>query len=214
MAMIPPYKSAAMTASLFKRSRSARSGAALDQASVEHQLPESDNKRVLVRFADVESQIKASEAIGEILDDTYVVALTLAPRTPAWLRTLRFKPMSLGLDLRGGVHFVFEVDLQTGINQYLERYAKDLQDQLREARISRTVELRDGVIRVEIADAEDRDTAERIVNSVNNIDETIAVSETSVGGRPVFNLELTPAPDQRPPRFCDPAEYCDPASSR
>ena len=169
-------------------------GAALDQAGVAHQRPESGNKRVLVRFADVETQIKAAEVVGEVLSDAnYIVAVTLAPRTPAWLRTLRFKPMSLGLDLRGGVHFVFEVDLQTGINQYLERFAKDLQDQLREARISRTVKVDNGVIQVNIADAEDRDRAERIINDVNDIDETIAVTEKSVGGLPVFTLQLTPA---------------------
>ncbi|MEE8306419.1 MAG: protein translocase subunit SecD, partial [Gammaproteobacteria bacterium] len=169
-------------------------GAALDQASVEHQPPETNNKRVLVRFADVESQIKAAEVVGDVLsDDAYVVAVTLAPRTPGWLRTLRFKPMSLGLDLRGGVHFVFEVDLQTGINQYLGRYAKDLQDELREARISRTVTVNGGVIRIVVANADDRDRAEDIIDKVNEVDDTIAVTETAVGGQPVFTLQLTAA---------------------
>ncbi len=169
-------------------------GAALDQAGVEHQPPESGDNRVLVRFSDVESQIKGAEVVGELLDDdSYVVAVTLAPRTPGWLRALRFKPMSLGLDLRGGVHFLFEVDLQTGINQYLERYAKDLQDELREARISRTVTVADGVIRVVIANLEDRDAAERIINDVNSVDDTIAVRESTVGGQPVFTLQLTDA---------------------
>jgi preprotein translocase subunit SecD len=169
-------------------------GAALDQASVEHQQPETNNKRALVRFTDVESQIKAAEVVGDLLsDDAYVVAVTLAPRTPGWLRTLRLKPMSLGLDLRGGVHFVFEVDLQTGINQYLGRYAKDLQDELREARISRTVTVNGGVIRVVIANADDNDRAEDIISKVNEVDDTIAVTETSVGGQPVFTLQLTAA---------------------
>jgi len=168
--------------------------AALDQAGVEHQSPETGDKRVLVRFADVESQIKAAEVVGDVLsNDAYVVAVTLAPRTPGWLRTLRFKPMSLGLDLRGGVHFVFEVDLQTGINQYLGRYAKDLQDELREARISRTVTVNDGVVRIVIANAEDRDRAEEIINDVNEVEDTIAVTETSAGTQPVFTLQLTDA---------------------
>ena len=103
--------------------------ASLDQLGIEHQAPQLENERVLVRFPDEATQKRASEVIGDTLDG-HIAAMTFAPRTPQLLKTLLLKPMSLGLDLRGGVHFVFEVDLATGISQYLERYAKDLRDQL------------------------------------------------------------------------------------
>jgi preprotein translocase subunit SecD len=167
-------------------------GATLDQAGIQYQVPEVQGQVVLLRFLNVDDQQQASEAVAGVLSN-HVVALTTAPRTPDWLKTLRLRPMSLGLDLRGGVHFVFEVDLATGIGQYLERYAKDLQDGLREQRIQRTVEVDGQVIRIVIANAEDRDAAEKIINEANDVEETIGVTETSVEGRPVFTLKLTEA---------------------
>ena len=160
--------------------------ATLDQAGIEHQPLEIQDETVLVRFANQDDQLKGSTAVGEVLTN-HVVALTMAPRTPGWLKMLRLKPMSLGLDLRGGVHFVFEVDLATGISQYLERYAKDLQDQLREERIQRSVEVDGQVIRITITNAEDRDAAEKIINNANDLEETIGVTETVVDGRPFIH---------------------------
>ena len=63
----------------------------------------------------------------------HVVALTLSPRTPGWLKALGLEPMLLGLDLRGGVHFLYEVDLDSAVGQYLETYETDLRTQFREA---------------------------------------------------------------------------------
>ena len=167
-------------------------GATLNQEGIEHQPPEIQGETVLYRFLDEADRGKASQAVSPVLSN-HIVALTTAPRTPGWLKFLRLKPMSLGLDLRGGVHFVFEVDLATGIGQYLERYAKDFQDQLREQRIQRTVEVDGEVIRITIANAEDRDAAEKVINEVNAVEETIGVTETSVDGRPMFTLRLTEA---------------------
>ena len=64
-----------------------------------------------------------------------VVALTLSPRTPGWLKALGLEPMLLGLDLRGGVHFLYQVDLDTAVGQFLTTYETDLRTQFREREI-------------------------------------------------------------------------------
>ena len=161
----------------------------LKELEVPHQEPEIVDGRGVVRFADVQAQLKASDALREALDG-HIVALTLAPRTPDWLKTLRLKPMSLGLDLRGGVHFLYQVDLETGIDQYLEIYANDLRNQLRDARIPRTVTVKGSSIEIAIRKAEDRDAAGEIIRG---LDETIQVVEDTVDGSPVFRMQLTEA---------------------
>ena len=65
---------------------------------------------VLVRFPDTDNQLRGSDVLHTSLGDNYVVALNLAPRTPNWLRAIGANPMKLGLDLRGGVHFLLDVD--------------------------------------------------------------------------------------------------------
>ena len=70
-------------------------------------------QRLLVRLNDSDAQLALADALREALGDAYVVALNLAPSTPAWLRALNAEPMVLGLDLQGGVHFLMEVDMET-----------------------------------------------------------------------------------------------------
>ena len=89
----------------------------------------------LVRFRDTETQLKAANQVALALGQPYTVALNLAPTTPGWLRALDAQPMYLGLDLRGGVHFLMEVDTQAAVKQAMERYVNDFRTQLREARI-------------------------------------------------------------------------------
>ncbi|MDH3978847.1 MAG: protein translocase subunit SecD, partial [Gammaproteobacteria bacterium] len=83
---------------------------ALSQAGVSFSKIFEEGGHAVILFEGVEEQLRASDALREELGKAYVIALTLAPRTPDWLRSIGFKPMSLGLDLRGGVHFLFEVD--------------------------------------------------------------------------------------------------------
>ena len=73
--------------------------------------------RLLYRFNSAEDQLKASDALSEALGEQYVVALNLAHATPTWLRSLGGKPMTLGLDLQGGVHFLMQVDMDTARRQ-------------------------------------------------------------------------------------------------
>lgn len=97
---------------------------------------ESDQSQTtLIRFGDTVQQIKASDLLKAKLDDKYSVALNLAPATPEWLSFLNAKPMKLGLDLRGGVHFLMEVDVQTALQNRLESILNDIRGEFREQKL-------------------------------------------------------------------------------
>jgi len=108
---------------------------ALKEASLEPLSFEPSGKGVLVRFKDTETQLKAKDAVNAALGSDYVVALNLAPASPAWLKAIGAKPMYLGLDLRGGVHFLMEVDMEAAARQADERYVSDLRTLLREKKV-------------------------------------------------------------------------------
>lgn len=91
-----------------------------------------ENGAILVRFKDPDVQLHAREVLMAELGDKYVVALNLAPATPVWLRMLRAEPMKLGLDLRGGVHFLMEVDMDTVLGKLQEQTLDTLRSELRE----------------------------------------------------------------------------------
>lgn len=93
------------------------------------------DERLLVRFSDTETQLKAYDLVRQELGRDYVVALNLAPTTPDWLRSLNAAPMYLGLDLRGGVHFLLEVDMDAAEQQAVERYVNDARLVLRDEKI-------------------------------------------------------------------------------
>jgi preprotein translocase subunit SecD len=135
----------------------------LNDAQLDYQNMYVEDGRVLVRFPSVEEQLRASDSLRESLGKAYVVALTLAPRTPDWLRNLGLRPMSLGLDLRGGVHFLFEVDIEAAIEQRLKQYESDFDKLLRENRIRRNVRIVGDEVHVLLGDAEDADRAEEIL---------------------------------------------------
>jgi len=91
--------------------------------------------QVLARFNDTESQLIAASALKEALGKQYLIALNLAPATPDWLRALNAAPMYLGLDLRGGVHFLMEVDMVAAIKRLEESLLSDIRTTLREEKI-------------------------------------------------------------------------------
>jgi preprotein translocase subunit SecD len=96
---------------------------------------ERDDRSLLLRFTDENIQLKARDYIAGELGSQYVVALNLAPATPEWLANLGALPMYLGLDLRGGVHFLMEVDMEGAVRLAEQRYAGDLRQMLREEKI-------------------------------------------------------------------------------
>jgi len=115
----------------------------------------------LIRFSDNESQLKAKTIISAMLGEDYLVALNLAPTTPDWLVDLGAGPMKLGLDLRGGVHFLMEVDMAKAISQRIEVYDSEIKSLLREERLRyRDVEVTDdGKIDILFTEADVRSEA-------------------------------------------------------
>jgi len=146
----------------------------LDQEGLDYTSVFIEDGRGLVRFPGVEAQLKANDKLREELGEDYVVALTLAPRTPALLRRMGMKPMSLGLDLRGGVHFLFEVDIDKAVSQRLERYAEDFSKLLRDNRIRRSVQVAGDEVRITLRDRADLDEAERLIRDADpDVDVTV-----------------------------------------
>ncbi|TMI44852.1 MAG: protein translocase subunit SecD [Betaproteobacteria bacterium] len=124
-----------------------------------------------VRFGDTDTQLKAKDTIDHALNPdpsnpTYVVALNLLPASPRWLTAIHALPMYLGLDLRGGVHFLLQVDMQAAITKRLESLAGDLRSQLRERDIRHGGITREGqTLRVRFRDAATRDKAREVIAS-------------------------------------------------
>ena len=108
---------------------------ALKQAGLTFHGSEVQAKGVLLRVNTSDEQLKAQEIVRRALGDGYVVALNLAPTTPEWLLSLNAAPMKLGLDLRGGVHFLLEVDMSKVLEQRQETYATDIKAKFREAKV-------------------------------------------------------------------------------
>ncbi len=119
-----------------------------------------------LRFTDTDTQLKARDILQRELGDDYTVALTLLPSTPGWLASLGAAPMYLGLDLRGGVHFLMQVDTQAALKRAEERYEADIRTTLREERVRYlTVKRVAGRgIEIKFRDAEERDKGLRIID--------------------------------------------------
>jgi preprotein translocase subunit SecD len=139
----------------------------LDEASIGYKKSELADGRILVRLKNEDDQLKAKEAIGTSLGDNYVVALNLAPATPAWLEAFGAGPLKLGLDLRGGVHFLMEVDMDEAMNKQYTQMVQDFRSDLREEKIRyRSVKrdvVRDAVI-IQVRKEEDLATARRFLS--------------------------------------------------
>ena len=96
---------------------------------------ELENGQLLVRFKNTEEQLLGRDTVNQALDDNYVTALNLAPATPAWMRSLGMHPLKLGLDLRGGVHFLMEVDMDSAMKKMTDQLVNDFRTELRNAGI-------------------------------------------------------------------------------
>lgn len=134
---------------------------ALKREGLSYKGVELNGKSGLIRFADGEAQLRAKQVISTVVGENYVVALNLAATTPQWLEDIGAGPMKLGLDLRGGVHFLLEVDMATAVAQRLDVYVSEIKVKLREDKLRyRSVDHReDGSLEVKFADAQTRDSA-------------------------------------------------------
>jgi preprotein translocase subunit SecD len=137
---------------------------ALKTAGIEYKGIESSDQEVLVRFNSTEVQLKAVDFVKATLGSNFVVALNLAPATPKWLQSLNALPMYLGLDLRGGVYFLLEVDMDAAVKQAIGRYAGDMRTLLREKRIHYSqIRTEKAGVRVVFRNAEDRESAVSLI---------------------------------------------------
>jgi preprotein translocase subunit SecD len=143
--------------------------AALARANIKAKSVALEEGRLLVRFTDPEVQLAGNDAIRDELKRGFIVALNLAPTTPGWLRQIGALPMYLGLDLRGGVHFLMEVDMDAAVSKAEERYVGDLRSQLREEKIRYKAVLRragEGVV-VALRKAEDVEPTRDVIRREN-----------------------------------------------
>ncbi len=121
---------------------------------------------MLIRFNNTQDQLRAKDLIDEKMGDNYVSALNLTPATPAWLAFFNAAPMYLGLDLRGGVHFLMEVDMVTALRQAGERYVSDLRSILRNEKVRYLTITRaasGNAVEVKFRDVADRDTGRSLI---------------------------------------------------
>ena len=123
-----------------------------------------DETGLLVRFENVEDQLKSNDLIRNMLGEDYTVALNLAPAAPAWLESINALPMYLGLDLRGGLHFLMEVDTETVMKQAYERYMNDLRNLLRDKKVRYlTITQKGDALELKFRDSENRDKAQSVI---------------------------------------------------
>ncbi|GAB3305425.1 protein translocase subunit SecD [Luteimonas notoginsengisoli] len=123
---------------------------------------EIDDGDMLVRLRGLDEQTRAADTLRPALGDNYVVALNLASTVPSWLETLRARPMLLGLDLQGGVHFLLQVDQKAALEKRFEAYAEDVRVALRDARVGYESVERQGsgaTIRATLGEGVDADKA-------------------------------------------------------
>jgi preprotein translocase subunit SecD len=108
---------------------------ALKAAGVQYRGETLDATGVKVRFADADTQLKAKDVVQKALGDNYIVALNLLSSSPRWLASIGALPMYLGLDLRGGVHFLLQVDMKAALEKAADRYLTDIRSLLREKKV-------------------------------------------------------------------------------
>lgn len=146
---------------------------------------------IKVRFTDTDTQIKARDTLQSLLGNGYMVALNLLPNSPQWLTSLGALPMYLGLDLRGGVHFLLEVDMKGALSKALDRFSSDIRGSLREKKIPYAgLDKRGSLIIVKFRNAESRAQAEaEIKKNYPDLD----LREENVGAE--FHLAATLRPE-------------------
>ena len=141
----------------------------LEQAGLKPDFVQFDGNSVKARLVDTDAQIKAKDVLSKALnsdpaDPSYIVALNLLSRSPAWLTALRALPMYLGLDLRGGVHFLMQVDMKAALTKKVDSLAGDARTLLRDKNIRHTGITRDGdALELRFRDRETLAAAQRVL---------------------------------------------------
>ncbi|MBZ5487151.1 protein translocase subunit SecD [Halomonas aquamarina] len=138
---------------------------ALEENGIAVKASEQENGQWLIRLRSDEDQLSARDIAADVLGGNATVALNLAEATPGWLQAFSASPMTLGLDLRGGVHFLLEVDMDAALAQRLEVNASAMRELLRSERIRyRNTDVEGRTLSIDFASSEDRDNARRLIS--------------------------------------------------
>ena len=138
---------------------------ALEEANVSIEAAYLDQSGVKVRLGDTDTQLRAKDVLQRELGDSYVVALNLLSNSPRWMAAINALPMYLGLDLRGGVHFLLQVDMDAALDKAADRYVQDMRQVMRSEGVRYSRIARDGqAVRVSFRDEEMRERAIPVLN--------------------------------------------------
>ena len=159
-----------------------------------------EDGRAIVLFEDPVDQTNAGQRLRNRYNERKSIAYTLTPNLPDWLRNIGIRPMSLGLDLRGGVYFLLEVDMKTAIETRLTLYQQSFSDLLREAKLRSRVDLINSDILVRVRDKADLDRARTIISEIEpdllsfgwhlmRIHFVLRMTETQIKARQDFAIE-------------------------
>jgi preprotein translocase subunit SecD len=164
---VPAVQLAQADGNPFAEARVARVEQVLENAGITPEATFIQDGRVVVRFESTDDQGKAGELFRDVFSSDSNVAFTIAPKLPAWVRGFGLSPMSLGLDLRGGVYVLLEVDMDSAVESRLAAYEQDFAERLRDERIRSRVEINDSQINIRLQSAEDTEKAREIVSAAD-----------------------------------------------
>jgi preprotein translocase subunit SecD len=150
-----------------------------------------EGDRLVLRFEDAQQQLAARDAIKQAAPREYLIALSQAPRMPGWLRATGLKPMSLGLDLRGGVYFLYEVDVAGAVTQLLSSMERDYRTLLRDERIPFTSIQAEGTdaVRIDLRNGADVD---RVTAALRKQNPNVSLESDRLGEGGSVTVRLTP----------------------
>jgi preprotein translocase subunit SecD len=169
---------------------------ALKAANVEYRGASVDATGVKVRFTDPDTQLRAKDVLQQRLGEDYIVALNLQSSSPQWLASIGALPMYLGLDLRGGVHFLLQIDMKGAIDKAADRYTTDIRSLMREKRIQYGGVIREGQnVVLRFRDAAERDKARSEID--RNFPDLAMREQDAAGGELRLVASLKPEAQKR-----------------
>jgi preprotein translocase subunit SecD len=164
---------------------------ALKAQAINYTRAELQDNRLLVRLADAETQLQAKEVLNNEIKGDYTIALNLASTTPSWLASMGAKAMNLGLDLRGGVHFLMEVDMDAAVKLALESFASEFRALLRDEKIRyKRIQVEADKIVIGFRNIEHRDNA---TTKIKDDYKDVKIVPVEVGTTPSLAVNLTEA---------------------
>ncbi len=164
---------------------------ALKAQAINYTRAELQDNRLLVRLADAETQLQAKEVLNNEIKGDYTIALNLASTTPSWLASMGAKAMNLGLDLRGGVHFLMEVDMDAAVKLALESFASEFRALLRDEKIRyKRIQVETDKIVIGFRNIEHRDNA---TTKIKDDYKDVKIVPVEVGTTPSLAVNLTEA---------------------